>query len=246
METNTNRSIELAGERIVSFTDRGQPVAFIFRKITLEDWKAFFAALIFESESSAEGRVTRADTKTAGLALVDSCLEHVRGYKNSDGADVEQLTNWKQRLPYGHRVKAAELLQDAGVSPVLSEDSAFVIAVGEDRVVLRAKWGCEAPGTMTEFQGLSHSFAQPSAEHQRRYNRAMSETRIVASANGSRTIHPSRHPLMMELYDELVRSVDGYQVSGIALGENLPLIRSMMDGMHKVMAVQQLFAPAIG
>jgi hypothetical protein len=240
VETTNNQSIELAGDRVVSFTDRGQPLAYIFRRIEEIDWKQFFNGLVFESEREGNERVDRFDMKTAGLAMVDSCLVDVKGYSFAGDRPLEKKEGWAQHLPYGHRVKAASLLQDVIISRVSRE---FVIYPDVEEVVIAAKWGYTQPGTMTQFDGLLHRFAQPTAEHLRRYNRAMSETRVVTTGHSSRTVHAVRQPLLMEMYDQLIQSVDGYQISGQPLGSNIMQIRSNMDAAHKVVAVQQLFTP---
>ena len=132
------------------------------------------------------------------------------------------------------------LLQDVSVSQ--SSDRSFVISADTEDVVLRAKWGSTAPGKMTEFDGLVHHFASPSIEQQRLYNRAMSETRIVQDGKGAvRTIYPMRQELLLALYDGCIRGVDGYCAGGSPL-QSVEEIQRNMDAMHKITAVQNLFA----
>lgn len=236
-------NLELSGERSVSFTDRGQALTYVFRTVTAQDWKNFFAGMVLDTKTETIGsetvRTDRFDFKSAGLDLVEASLLRVHGYTTQNGQSIESLPNWKQRLPYNHRLRAAALLQEVAVSQSARE---FVIYAETEEVVLRAKWGAQAPGVMFEYDGLVHRFTPASVEQQRRYTRAMSESRVVRDKSGSvRTVYPMRQGLLMELYDELVHSVDGYAVAGERLSSQSEAIRQSMDGMHKVVAVQQIF-----
>lgn len=236
METKANAAIELAGARSVSFSDKGHSFTYVFRRIEDADWRRFFSGIVVESERVGKQRVDRIDHRTASLALIESCLVSVSGYAAPNGGEVMQLQNWKTRLPYGHRVRAAELLQDARAS---ESSSSFVIEPDTDTVSLSAKWG-GADG-MLQFDGLVHRFTPPSGEDQRRFNRAASEARVVGGGRNGRTIYPGRQQLLLNLYDQLIVSVEGYTVSGEPLGSDVSKIRTWMDSLHKVAAAQELF-----
>jgi hypothetical protein len=49
-----------------------------------------------------------------------------------------------------------------------------------------------------------------------------------------------KHKLMLELYDQLIQSVEGYGIAGKPL-EGVEQIRREMDGYHKTEAIAQLF-----
>jgi hypothetical protein len=51
-------------------------------------------------------------------------------------------------------------------------------------------------------------------------------------------------PTLVELYDELIVSVEGYQVNGVELGADHDAIVAEMDAYHKVAAADVLFSPA--
>lgn len=228
----------LAGNRVVSFKDRGQAFTYIFRRIQACDWQQFFAGIVVESERLGKQRVDRIDHRNASLALLDASLSSVEGYKTRGQGSLCDWPNWKDRLPYGHRIQAATLLQEVRVSEATRE---FILDPDTDEVSLTAAWGSAAPGSMIRFDGLLHRFRPPSAEDQRRFNRASSEARVVGGGRSGRTIYPGKQQLLAALYDQLVIGVEGYAVEGEPLSTNVEMIRREMDALHKVAAVQELF-----
>jgi hypothetical protein len=230
--------IQLDAPRTVSFKAGKNAFTYTFRRITDADWRQYFAGISFITERAGAGRTNRLDVRSSGLDLVEHCLEKVEGYPMRDGSNIMDLADWKQRLPYGHRLKAAELLVDVSLSDV---DREYFFEPDIDEVVLDAAWNSAAPGLMTRCFGLVHRFHPATAEHQRRFNRATSESRVVGGSRAGRTIYPGSQALLIALYDELVVSVDGYGVQGKPL-TGADAIKHEMDTFHKVSAVQQLFA----
>jgi hypothetical protein len=94
---------------------------------------------------------------------------------------------------------------------------------------------------MKLFSGLLHRFNPPTAEHKRKYNRAVSQTRVIGDARSGTTVFQGRQRLLVEFYDQLIASVDGYTLRGQPL-TSAEQIRAEMDTVHKIIAVQQLFA----
>ncbi|ABF42419.1 hypothetical protein Acid345_3418 [Candidatus Koribacter versatilis Ellin345] len=230
--------IELTGNRLVSFKDKGRAFTLEFRRLTNGDWMKYFGGISTESERDAKERIDRFDVRTPGAALVNEALIGAKGYKTRSGEDLTTVANWQRAIPYGHRAIAAEALIDVAPSQSAAE-IAFDPEVQE--VYLDARWGSVEPGTMQLYTGLLHRFGMVTVEHERRYNRAMSEARVVGGSRTGRTIYPGRHKLFAELYDDLVVGVAGYTVNGTALVENKALIREEMDTFHKVSAVACLF-----
>jgi hypothetical protein len=70
--------------------------------------------------------------------------------------------------------------------------------------------------------------------------RSGSISRVVGGSRNGTTIHSLRNKVMLDLYDQLIQSVEGYGIAGKAL-ESPEQIRREMDGYHKVQAVAQLF-----
>lgn len=230
--------LELAGERIVSFKDRGQAITFTFRRLSAQDWQQFFNGVVFETERIGSTQTRRIDHRTSGIALVDATITRADGYKLREGQSFMALKNWKQRIPAGHKIAAAELLQKVGES---TADRDGYFDPEADEVYLDAAWGSSTPGKMMQFSGLVHRFTPPTAEHQRKYNRASSEARVVGGSRAGKTIYPGRQELLIAIYDQLVLAVEGYGVNGQPL-EGAENIRREMDAYHKVTAVQRLFA----
>jgi len=230
--------LELTGKRVVSFKDRGQAITFFFRRLTAADWQKFFAGCVFETERIGATQTRRIDHRTAGMELVESALLDAVGYKLRDGADLTALPSWQKRIPAGHKVAAAELLQKVSES---QDDVERWFDPEAQEVYLDAAWGSETPGKMMKYSGLVHRFTPPTAEHERKYNRASSEARVVGGSRAGRTIYPGRQELLIAIYDQLIITVEGYSVNGKPL-EDPKEIRSEMDAAHKVTAVQALFA----
>jgi hypothetical protein len=102
-------------------------------------------------------------------------------------------------------------------------------------VSIDATWGT------TLFRGLVHKFLPPSLDHERRFNRAASEIIIVGGTKKPKNLLPARHPMLVELYDELIVGVDGYSLKGAAITEKKDVVEAM-DGYHKYVAARELFA----
>jgi hypothetical protein len=105
----------------------------------------------------------------------------------------------------------------------------------ESRLKTRLKF------SMMQFKGLVHRLKHPTAEHQRRFMRASTESRVVGAGRTGKTVYPGQQGLLAAIYDELISSVDGYCFDGKPL-DGVDQIRREMDMYHKVAAAQQLFA----
>lgn len=163
-----------------------------------------------------------------------------RAAPRGESGDAMSLPNWKQLVPYPHRVKASELLM--AVEEDKSEDCA-AIELGTETAILTVLWTEDSePGKMQKFSGLTHRLRTPSAEQERQYNKKMSEAVVVGGSRAGRTIYPAREDLLVKLYDELVESVEGYSLEGQP-PRGLENIRREMDAFHKVAAAGKLFAP---
>ena len=228
-------AIELSGERRVSFKDKGQAFTMAFRRITDTDWRKYFNGMALESERIGTQRVDRFDFTSAGIALVNECLVQVKGYRSRTG-DFMAQANWRDAIPYGHKAMAVGLLTSVTSS---TADVELFFEPDVQEVVLDAKWGSDDPGKMTQYSGLVHRFQQVTLEHQRRYNRATSEARVVGGSRSGRTIYPGRHGMLADMYDELIVEVNGYAFKG---GMDTAAIKAEMDTFHKVAAVTELFA----
>jgi hypothetical protein len=237
-----NALLPLDAERVVSFKQNGHALTFHFRRLTVGDWMRYFEAITLRSVSVAgarkQSRTDEFDYRTARLKLVDDALESVDGY-----TIPPNLANWKARLPYGHKLAAAQLLEGAEPSTNVDRDRAFTILADSDEVFLDASWGSSTPGEMTRYLGLVHRFKPVTAEQMRKYNRATSRSVVIGGRHGGTTEYAKPYNVLAELYDELIVSVDGYSIKGQPL-EGAEAIRREMDTYHKVEAVQQLFITA--
>lgn len=230
------KNLELQGDRVVSFTDRGKPFTYTLNRLKAEDWKKFWAELQITAQTEKQTRTRTSDNTSPAIDLVTRCVKDVEGYKLSSGEPFTSLPNWKDRLPIGHRSHVGALLQDVR----FDDDAEFVFDPEYEVVRLRSVWGSVEPGKMVDHYGLVHRMLPVSAEQQRRVSRAMSQSIVVGGSRSDQTIYPSVHHLYLELYDELIVSVAGYSVGGTEIS-TADEARGQMDAAHKVGAVLALF-----
>ncbi len=223
-----NSLLELVGERIVTFKDRAWPITFYLERITQADWERCFNGVVYEQIRHKDEQIIVLDQNTSALELFESKLLRADGFV----ADFTSRPGWRSRILPRHGLKAIQILRAAAAStsdgpadPDLSEVRLDVI------------WGMQRPGTATLFKGLVHRFHSPSAEHRRKLYRAVAQARLV---NG-KTVFSPRQRVLLGLYDELIAGVEGYAASGQPLSSP-EQIRAEMDGYHKVVAVEHLFA----
>ena len=121
------------------------------------------------------------------------------------------------------------------------EESAFQEPLGPEAVRVWTVWGAAEDGdAMRRFKNLVHFFSPPTSEHYRRYRRDDSRAQIISGSRKGTTVYRGAQRTLAALYDELIISVAGYAVNGVALTGTLE-IRQHMDTYHKVTAALGLF-----
>ncbi|HEY6349604.1 MAG TPA: hypothetical protein VI636_09365 [Candidatus Angelobacter sp.] len=239
MEQETDALLPLDEPRVIAVKDGKLTYKFHFRRITADDWNQFFEGIHSSSRQEQQSQVNTIDISTPGIELVERTLVKVEGYVSRfDTAKP----GWQQKVPPRHSGQLSWILrsvaqsEDSGESPFDPERQA---------VHLDAVWSQTGPGAQVAmFKGLVHYFNPPTAEDKRRYFRALSMTKVVGGSRKGTTIHPSRHRVLIEMYDRLIHSVDGYAVSGKPLANDSALIQREMDAYHKTQAVIALFFSA--
>ncbi len=228
-------SIELAAPRVLVIEDRGKTFSLSVGRITRKQWLHYFEGILSTSENIDGKRVDSFDSSAARIELLESSLTSAEGYG-------ELPEGWQAKLPLSHRLTASNLLIAAQAIDS-EDDEKFVL--GAEAVFLSAVWTAdpEAP-KMRRFTGLAHRFATPSAEHQRRFSREASRSRVVGGSRQGKTVWLGAQPTLIELYDELIQSVEGYTIHGRDLGSDRDAIAAEMDCYHKVVAADRLFSPA--
>ena len=162
------------------------------------------------------------------------------------GGNLTDLPNWPARLPLAHRRQVGATLADVRVA---IPDGDFVIQPEGEEVLLDAAYTAapagdgNQPGKMLKLTGLKHLFRSPTAAQHKRYNAQASRSVVVGGSRAGRTVYPTTHAVLADLYDELIVSVEGYALDGVALTSDVNA-RGSMDLLHKVTAAQELFAPA--
>jgi hypothetical protein len=232
-EQNDDRKLlPLDAERIVSFRDKGHRYTFYFSRLTQQDWENYFQGIVSSSHYENRQQVNLTDTTSAGIDLVHRRVINATGYAN----DFTARDGWQTKIPPKHANAASVLLRLVGLSNSNHED-----AIDPERIEVRldAAWGIKAEGEMESFEGLSHFFRPVSAEQQKRYYRATSESRLVGGSRNGKTIYAAKSPLLLKLYDELIVETAGYSFAGSRLTTGDAI--QQMDGLHKVIAVSALF-----
>jgi hypothetical protein len=200
------------------------------RRITGADWKQYFMGIVHQTLNEGETRSQVYDSESALVELVTRAVDRVEGY----GPTV--AGKWREWLPERHRLAVGMALRGVGAA----EDSGTAELLAElVEVKLDATWSA-VDETMQLIRGLVHRFRHPSIEQLKRYNFEMARVRTSGTAESGITIHPSRQLVAMNLYDELIDSVDGYTVQDSPLTD-VETIRREMDGLHKATAALELF-----
>ncbi len=235
-------SIDLAAPRIIVIEDRGKTFRLTAARIGAAAWLKYFKAIVNTSEMVDGQQVNSFDSSAARLELAEAALTDAEGYPERDGKPVTATPDWQKKLPLRHRATVGNILVNARVSETRFEGEE---AFGFETVFLDAMWGAGDAGGMRELRGLRHTFETPTVEHQRRFARQASRSTVVGGSRSGKTVWTGAQAVLVELYDELIESVEGYTMAG-----GLPLgtreeIAANMDLYHKFVAADALFSPAM-
>lgn len=234
-EKYTAALLPLDEPRVIAIRDGKFTYRFHFSRITQADWEKYFQGIYFTSRYEGKAQVTTLDLDTAGIELFESKLVKAEGY----AGDFDTRPGWQKKIPPRHSAPVAWVLRWVQAAD-LPADRPFDPEVIE--VSLDAVWSQAEPASdPVIYKGLLHRFTPPTVEHQRRYFRAKTSSRIVGGSRNGTTVYASTHKTLLELYDQLVISAEGYGISGRALN-GADEVRREMDAYHKTQAVTQLFS----
>ena len=226
--------IDLAQGRVLAFTAGKRQYTLTLKPIEKKAWLKYFAGIVNMQELVDGEMQSTFDASGARLELLESHLVEATGY-TKEGEDIKAIAGWQSKLPMSHRRAAADLLVACEVVPVTLEEDTFP-ALGYEVVALKATWS-EHHGRMQEQTGLTHIFRSPTAEHQKRYSRAVSRSVVVGGSRTGKTLWLGAQDVLIEIYDELIVETRGYLFPHDAFDPR------HMDGYHKVAAAQALFTP---
>jgi hypothetical protein len=220
--------------RVIPIREGKRDYTFYFRRILQPDWEQYFAGLYLSSRNDGVAQLNTTDFNTAGIELFESTVTRVVGYSR----ELTTPEDFKKVLPR-HSVTVAGLLRSVFISEE-EDDKPLDCDAIETRI--DAHWSqTTAPGQVTQYKGLVHRFTPPTVEQKKRYMRGGAISKVIGGTRkGSTTVYSLRNKLLLELYDQLILSVDGYGAAGKPL-EGPEQIRREMDGYHKAEAVAQLF-----
>lgn len=233
-------AIELAKPRVIVIEDRGKKYSLKLDRITKKQWLKYFEGIMSTSENKGGKRVNHFESTGALVELVELLLIGAEGYATADGSPIAQVAGWQQLVPLRHRQAVGGAIVDVHRDDPSEEET---IVLGAEAISLTAVWGADEAGVMRKFSGLRHCFKTPSAQHQGRYSRDSNCSVIVGGRRGI-TRWLGVQATLIELYDELIQSVEGYTVNGVELGSDRTAIVGEMDAYHKVVAAASLFEAA--
>jgi len=225
--------LPLDAPRVINLNVKGRVYTWRFRRITLEDWRKYFTAIVHQTLRVDGVKEDVWEDETAKVELTDAAVTAVEGYGDLSGAK-----NWKSALPLAHRVAAAVVLRSVGRSKSTGDESAICDLV---EVRLDGCWSAGEDGKMTYYEGLVHRFRQPSVADLKRFNFEAARVRVVGDARNGVSVYPPRQAIAMKIYDDLIESVEGYSVAGAPLVD-VDAIKREMDGAHKAEAAMALFS----
>jgi hypothetical protein len=234
-------AIELATPRVIVIEERGKQYRLTLARIAKKQWMHYFDGIVSTSENQAGKRIDSFDSSSARLELIEKSLVNAEGYATVDGSPVASTAGWQSLLPLSHRLAAGNTI--VSVERAESSDDEPIV-LGAESVYLNAIWSADDKGVMQKYHGLCHRFKTPNAEQQHRFSRDSSRSRVVGGSRKGKTLWLGPQATLVELYDELIVSVDGYQVNGADLGADRDAIVAEMDTYHKVAAADILFSPA--
>ncbi len=230
-------AIELSAPRTILIEDRGKTFTFNLARISAAQWLKYFAGILSLSETQGSGRVDTFDSSAARIELVDTVLAGASGYEVPGGGSITAIEGWQHKIPVRHRLTVGNTLLSAERSDANDDDP---IMLGRETVYLDAIWSAGEDGKMRKLHGLRHTFETPTAEHQRRYSRDISRSRVIGGSRGGKTQWLGAQATLAKLYDELIVEVEGYTFHSEPLDGRESIVENM-DTYHKVAAVEGLF-----
>ena len=232
--------IDLKKPRIIVIEDRGHAYTLTLSPITRKQWLGYFDHIVSTSETQYGKRIDSFDSTGARLALVNQALIDADGYRVNGTVNATEIDGWRELIPANHRLTAANVLTSVERSAVNDENP---ITLGCEGVLLDAVWGRGSLNRMLKRTGLRHNLNTPSVEQQRRYSRDMSRSQVIGGSRAGKTRWLGAQATLVDLYDELIVSVEGYAVNGEPLTDDRDEIIASMDTYHKVAAAESLFTP---
>jgi len=220
--------------RVIPIREGKRDYTFYFRRILQTDWLNYFNGLYLATRNDGTSQLNTTDFNTAGIELFEATVTKVVGYSR----ELTTAADFKKVLPR-HSAPVAGLLRSVFISEVEDDKPLDCDSV---ETLIDAHWSqTTSPGQITQYKGLVHRFMPPDVEQRKRYMRGGAISRVVGGTRkGATTVYSLRNKLLLQLYDELIQSVEGYGVAGKPL-ESIEDIRREMDGYHKAEAVAQLF-----
>jgi hypothetical protein len=234
MEAETSSLLMLDQSRVIPIREGKRDYTFYFRRILQADWVRYFDGLYLSSRSEGVAQMNITDYSTAAIELFESTLTKVVGYSR----ELTTLEDFRKVLPR-ISVPVSFMLRSVAISEAEDDDKPLDCDSIETR--LDAHWSQTTDvGKVAKYPGLVHRFRPPNVEQRKRYMRGGAVSKVGGTRKGSLTVYSLKYKLLMQLYDELILSVEGYGVAGKPL-EGAEQIQREMDGYHKAEAAVQLF-----
>lgn len=222
----------------IRFSEGGRrfKVEHVVKPPALADWLLYEQTMQMATEV-VDGKFQVENRKEeAAAAIWERIVLTVKGYRVSpDKCTVVELPTsdpqgWKDKVPVQHKAAAIMLLAQVSLveEPEDAEEIDYVF--DPECVVIRLN----ATRDGETYEDLAHTFGRPNAAQHVRFSRATSRALLVKGSRTQKSIVPTNLSEICKLYDELIRSTQGYSGNG------------NMDALHKKVAAIALFAPAEG
>jgi len=224
-------------ERIVSFRDeRGMLRQHIFTppRAKLAEVREFFQQAHNERLHSSQKPGGGSDVSKPRRALYRALIIRVEGYTLTGGRPLGELPAWIERLSPADRLGATDLL-----ARITRAQRAAEIEPEFDVVELDACWNGTLPGATTPFSALLHRFEPFTEDDQHEFQHRTSRVTEVRGTREPQFLQAAPEKVMLDFYDQKIRSVEGYSVGGEPLAD-AEQIRAWMDPFHKITALGPL------
>jgi hypothetical protein len=229
--------------------DLGLPETFVRLKLGGRQFTHYFASPSPEASKAYLGalKLTRttkdfktynpeSDATEADLALWQTCIVRVEGYKSKTLGDLSLLPDWKQHIPTAHKQAFASYLFVIGVAPVETASEYF----DDDLEV-----SLNALQNQKMIRNLIHRFRFPSTSELKEWNRSQSTQKVEVTRKGTIIHRVNRIDTEVKLYDAMITGVKNYTFNGTAL-ITANDAAAMMNPVHKSNAIQAAFLQVKG
>jgi len=211
---------------------------------SLEDFLAHESKLQARIREIGEQSQSEERQLEAAEELWNRTAKRVEGYPVRAGEDAHAATElcqafpdtWRTLVPIAHKMVSVNLLRRAALSDrTIGEDEAYVFDPASVTVLIDGWQGG------FEFVGLAHKLRRQTPQEAKDFSLTVSSNVWLRGARVATSLIPPRMAYLVKLYNQLIESVAGYAVKGVAISSREDAVRYVWPP-HKACVVRGLFS----